>query len=287
MKAIIVSVDYSDILAITLPYNRHHFDEVLVVTSPKDVDTAKVAGANGAEVFVTDSFYDDGASFNKWKALEEGFNVLGRYGWICNMDADVLWPRSIRVQEGLVNLGIGRAGVDLGWCDLSVKPGTLCSPLRRMWNDWPQTPFVGHIVCGSVPDERDWSGFPIHRNVNEWAGYSQIFHADDPHLGPAPWHEIDWVHAGGADSFFQRKWPAECKVRPPFEVLHLGPAGKNWFGRATPLADGTVPDEAPNRLRACEEIWRQRRARERAGLPRFAREKIAPKNPQEPPLESP
>ena len=90
-----------------------------------------------------------------------------------------------------------------------------------------------------LPDESDWNQYEIHRNVNEFAGYSQIFHASDPVLGNAPWHETNWKHAGGADSFFQRKWKKENKIRPDFEVLHLGHAGRNWCGRTTDYLDGS------------------------------------------------
>ncbi len=46
LRVVIVCVDYSDYLALTLPYNRHHFDEVLVITTSTDVITREVAKAN-------------------------------------------------------------------------------------------------------------------------------------------------------------------------------------------------------------------------------------------------
>ena len=82
--AVMVSVDYADLLSITLPRNRHHFERVMVVTTPNvsDLATREVARANNAELFCTNSFYDDGAHFNKWKALEQaldkGWKILAR-----------------------------------------------------------------------------------------------------------------------------------------------------------------------------------------------------------------
>jgi hypothetical protein len=122
-----------------------------------------------------------------------------------------------------------------------------------------------------IPDENEWRNYPIHRNTAEWAGYSQIFHANDPVLGSPPWHEVDWVHAGGADSMFQRKWPRDRKIRPPFEVLHLGLAGENWMGRATPYADGTKPENAEELRTKMQGVWVGRR---KAGPGRFEQEKI-------------
>ena len=221
MRAIMVSVDYADLLRLTLPYNRAHFDEVMVVTSARDEATIEVARANDANVFTTELFWADGAIFNKFRALEAGLDALGRSGWFCIMDADVLWPKSI------------------AWTRQAC--GTLWTPRRRMWAEWPTRP---HWMAQDIPWERDWSRFPLHPQQREWAGYTQIFSADDPHLGEPPWHETNWRHAGGANSFFQAKWPDECKIRPAFEVLHLGPAGRNWCGRATMMADGTMPDGA-------------------------------------------
>lgn len=223
MRAILVAVDYADYLAITLPYNRHHFEEVMVVTSLSDGAVNRLAQSHGCRVFPTNSFYADGADFNKWKALEEGLDAFGRYGWLCIMDADVLWPKDI----GVMNLQIGN----------------LYTPFRRMM---PK-------VSLPIPTEAQWGQYPKHRQEREFAGYTQIFHATDPHLPAPPWHQTDWRHAGGADSFFQARWPEQCKIRPAWNVLHLGPSGCNWCGRATPYVDGTEPPKAAelmNRLRA-------------------------------------
>jgi len=241
MRAILVCVDYSDLLAVTLPHNRHHFEQVCVITSHGDKKTADVALANGCPVHQTDAFTRNGAVFNKWAALEEGLDWYGRRGWLCVMDADVLWPAATPPWHPMV--------------------GELWTPLRRM-APWP----------GPVPAERDWGRFALHRNVQEWAGYSQIFHADDPHLGPAPWHQTDWVHAGGADSMFQRRWPQHLKRRPPFEVLHLGPAGTNWCGRASDYADGTRPERADEKMTMLKTYVRGRAGK--TGDERFRHERL-------------
>lgn len=231
MRAILVCVDYADLLAVTLPYNRHHFDDVAVVTSSGDTKTLQVAREHGAQVIVTDLFFEAGAVFNKWKALEYGLSQFGRQGWLCLMDADVLWPKQL--PPGIY-----------------FRQGYLYTPLRRMFTD----------TSKPLPPESEWGNYPIHRNIAEWAGYSQIFHASDPVLGPAPWHEINWRHAGGADSFFQQKWPADRKVRPRFEVLHIGEAGVNWCGRASAYLDGRLPADAGERREQVRRFIRQRRA---------------------------
>lgn len=239
MNAIMVCVDYADLLAITLPYNRHHFERVVIVTTDKDEATHKIAAQHNAEVFATQSFYEKDCVFNKWKALEEGLTFMKRYGWICLMDADVLWPENATI-EGFVK-------------------DNLYTPFRRMYDP----------IKLPLPAESQWGNYPMHRNIAEWAGYSQIFHAQDKHLGSVPWHETNWKHAGGADSFFQRKWPNDRKLRPSWEVLHLGAAGENWCGRATPYVDDTTHPQANQRR---EQLHKFRRGRV-PGPHRFDHEK--------------
>jgi hypothetical protein len=241
IRAILVAVDFSDLLALTLPWNRHHFTSVTVVTSPADEpNVAPLCEANGADWVVTDLFYRGGAEFNKFAGLEYGLDQIGRSGFLCIMDVDILWPRKIPPWE--------------------PEFGKLYTPLRRMADPVPDP----------IPDESSWGQYPFHRQQREWAGYSQIFHAGSPVLGSPPWHETNWRTAGGPDSFFQAKFSERDKVRPPFECLHLGPSGENWAGRATPRLDGTVPPGAAERRERLRSLIRQRRQ----GPGRFDAEKL-------------
>lgn len=246
LRAITVCVDYSDILALTLPYNKHHFSEIMVVTSWGDKKTQALCQEMQVRVHETDLFYMHGAKFNKWAALEEGLDHYKRDGWLCILDADVLWPK------------------DIGQSLANIAPGFLYTPRRRMYPLVPRD-------AASIPSESEWGRYPCHRN-EEFAGYSQIFHSSDSVLGTGPWHQIDWRHAGGADSFFQMRWKNEKKIRPPFEVLHLGEAGVNWAGRVTPYADGSLPEGADQKRREIMEMWRRRRGYR--GVDQFRDEKI-------------
>lgn len=246
LRAALVSVDYADLLGVTLPYNRHHFDEVLVVTTPDDWETHAICGQHDVVVYVTSSFYDEGAVFNKWKAFEEGLDRFGREGWMCLMDADVLWPRDAAFHVG------------------ELEIGNLYGPLRRMW--YEPTP--------EIPPEEKWGQLPMHPQQSEWAGFTQIFHAGDPRLGEPPWHETTWRHAGGGDSFFQLKWPKENKHRLDWQVLHLGQAGHNWCGRATDYIDGTENPHLQKRYSQTRQFIRGRnQSKKQTGDP-YAFEKL-------------
>lgn len=224
MRAVIVCVDYWDYLKITLPLNSDHFDEVVIITSPRDektIQTVEEIWDNHYTLLLTDLFYEEGAVFNKWKALEWGLDQVGRDGWLCLLDADIVLP-PVHVWD---------------FRKLDLVTGNLYTPRRRMNPGF------------DVPPHTEWAQrFQLHRNEQEFAGYCQVFHASDPTLpSPPPWHETNWKHAGGADSFFQARWKPENKIRPPFECLHLGEAGRNWCGRATRYADGTSPQEGEQR----------------------------------------
>lgn len=274
MRAILVSVDYADLLAITLSYNRHHFDEVWVVTSNSDRASVDVALKHDCRFFQTDTFYEGGAVFNKWRALEQGLDMMGRWGWLCVMDADVLWPKYLPGPR------TGTPMIGSIWITETMKVGQLCSPLRRMWSEFPtvvprdRPPDAWEMTASGVcmPAEQSWHQFPIHRNVAEWAGYTQIFHATDLVLDSPPWHEIDWKTAGSADSFFQAKWAQENKIRPPWECLHLGPAGENWAGRTSRYVDGTTPEGAKERREYLDKMLRDRRGK--SGMDRFKHERL-------------
>lgn len=245
LRSLTVCVDYADILGLTLPYNRLHFSEMWVVTTPGDEETIRVADTHGANVITTGLFYAEEAKFNKWRALEYALDIMGRDGWLCLLDADILWPKYIPP------------------LDTYCKPGCLYTPYRRMAPLLPE-----------IPPEAKWRHYQRHRNAGEWAGYSQIFHADDKHLGEPPWHDTRWMHAGGADSFFQRKWPASHKIRPPFEVLHLGPAGTNWAGRVSDYLDGSTPKGSTERGQWLSQMFARRRRDRREGNDPYQGEKL-------------
>jgi hypothetical protein len=249
MRAILVCVEYADLLAITLPYNRHHFTEVMVVTTPGDTQTQWVAEACDARILSTDAFYDDGAVFNKFKALEYGLDAMGRHGLLAIMDADILWPKYIG----------DHSQFKLGW---------LNTPYRRMMKN--------PIEYGECLTERDWEKYEI-KTETEHAGYSQIFHAEDERLQriQGPWHETNWRHAGGADSFFQMLWPASLRGRPKWKCLHLGENGKNWCGRSTPYLDGSVPVNAQSRRDQLNEFMAGRKP---GGKEKFDHERIFPES---------
>lgn len=247
MRAITVCVDYSDFLGITLPRNRRHFEDYMIVTTPRDIETINLAKKHQCQLFVTEAFYDNGAHFNKYLPMEMGFDKFGRHGWLWILDADVVLPKDLNHQ--------------------AYHVGHLYNPRRRMLTD----------LTGDLAAKIDtpWNHIRRDKFTAESPGYCQIFHADDPHLGEPPWHQTNWKHAGGGDAFFQRKWGEDEKIRCPWDVLHLGDKDDNWCGRSTPFLDGRIVRGAPARKQKLRDIFMERHKRNLAGdLDNFESEKI-------------
>lgn len=211
IRGIVVCVKYDDLLSITLPRNMRHLKECLVITHPSDEKTKDVCrGVPGVRVYETTAFYDYGAAFNKGLAMEQGFNVLGREGWILIWDADIVLPDKP---------------------DFScLQPNRLHGSLRFILDDPKQ-----------FRDGFNWNSLRLHRD-RPICGYHQLFHAQDPHAVKAYeekgyWYDPTFRHAGGCDGFFESCWDRTEHVWMPYRVLHLGPHDQNWHGRWTPRMD--------------------------------------------------
>jgi hypothetical protein len=235
IRALTVCVGYDDLLRVTLPTVLPHVQELLVITSPADTRTTALTVSHGrVRVHQTDAFYRGGAKFNKGLAIEEGFDALGRDGWILVLDADIVLPPDTSER--------------LGECGLT--PGRLYTPRRRILDDPTRYPLWS--------DHTRWRGLPLRREDHGFYGYFQLFHAADPVLARRPWYGVNWTHAGHCDNEFQRKWDRRDKHRPAFEVLHLGRCDTNWFGRVSGRIDGAPADPEATARRELQERLRRK-----------------------------
>ncbi len=248
INSLVVCVDFDDFLEITLPLNKRHFDRTLVVTSPADIRTRDLAERYECECFITDAFYRHGATFNKGAAIEEGFDAIGRSGWICVWDADIVMPDAIDIP--------------------GKETDCLYVPVRRTLE-----------TSTRYHEGIEWSDLPSPTQPHEFDGYFQLFHGSAPLQ--RPWYGVDWKHAGGGDSDFELQFPAKNRKRPPFEVLHLGAegvqgldtrVGENWCGRVCPRLDtGEPPLDTERRIKEVRRMVAQRSSGKSTAL---AKEKI-------------
>jgi hypothetical protein len=174
---------------------------------------------DGVRLFRTDAFTRDGACFNKGAAIEEGFDALGRWGWILLLDADIVLPSTL-------------------------EPGPLCPDviytMRRRQLDGEAAGIDG-----------DWGRWEVMPSVENCFGYFQLFHAYSESLRSRPWYPTGIRHAGFSDDGFVAKFPERVVLEG--SVLHIGHPFENWCGRIAPRLDGgPVPGVERNRLRMGE-----------------------------------
>lgn len=102
MKAMLVSVNYSDYLEYILPYNTLIFDEIVVITTKTDIDCQRVCKkyTNVTCIVVEDKLLKhNNAVFNKGKLLNEGMYYLRdqKYnGYLCLTDSDIIFNNYIK-----------------------------------------------------------------------------------------------------------------------------------------------------------------------------------------------
>lgn len=238
MLGITVSVDFSDYLALTLPKNAPHFERTYVVTVPKDEKIEAICfQVEHVGICETNTFYEHGAAFNKGAAINE---VLERMYAACPGSWVVLWDADILMPEHM----------DIG----DPKIGCLYSARRRECTD------LIAVKPGVAAIGANWTEYPLATDLDaEWGGWFQMFNLADPVLAEQPMYPVDWRHAGGSDTDFSKKWPAEKRIRLPFNVLHLGETRKNWCGRATRRLDGTMPENAEKNREAQQLMFAHRR----------------------------
>lgn len=99
LDVIIVSVNYNDFLIISLMNNIKIFDNITVVTSSSDFLCQKICKKFDVNCIVTDNMYEDGAVFNKGKAVNEGIKSILDPDYILLLDADILVMEKIDIDS--------------------------------------------------------------------------------------------------------------------------------------------------------------------------------------------
>jgi hypothetical protein len=213
IENIIVSVDYSDLLDITLKENSGIFDHTIVVTSTKDKKTQKVCKKYNCTLILTDSFYDEDSYLNKGKAINLAYSKLKYKQWVANMDADIILFKNFK---------------KIFFDSFSNMEALYWMP-RLMFN---------------TPDE--WVDFlkspkPKNPQIEEEAlGYFQLYHYNskvfqllNEHNSNKPYYEFS-KDASMSDLMFKNMWKRDFRLKLNMVCYHLGESMKNWKGRVTP-----------------------------------------------------
>lgn len=203
IQGICVSVDYADLLQRSIDRWHIGLDRLIVVTSPKDIDTQRLCNHYNVQTHITDIFYANGAAFNKFAALSEAvdrFSYRSSIGWRLVFDADIVPPPDWRDQLEKAEL----------------KEGNLYGAYRHM--------LAENVEPLEVGDAK--------RMPQSWVlGFFMLFHTRDRHLPSNPLFDVAFPHAGCSDTLFARRWPYENQWLFDLGLIHLGEERQNWMGR--------------------------------------------------------
>lgn len=197
LAAVTVCVAYAGELSHTLPVMKLVCDDVIVITTNDDEETAMVACDNDAEAVEYDGFYQDGALFNKSGAVRLGQTLMHTRHpgwWYLVVDADILLPPDLKT---VINME--------------------CKDREALYG------IVRHDV---ETFEEYQSGAVGKKFTYPFAGFFHLY-SDTTKLY-APYSPS----AAKCDCDFAKLF--ERKIRLNSNVKHLGYNTKNWHGRSTP-----------------------------------------------------
>ena len=231
IEAIIVCINYSDFLKTTLPFNKNHFDNLVVVTDTKDEETAKTCEFYNVKCIQTDVFYSNNSKTpNKALGINEGLKHLNKDGWILQIDADIWLPplfssivRSLPLEEDSIY------GIDRLMCN--------------SYKDW-----INFIhMNGKALIHEGWvflhmHHFPVGQRIVDYnndgyypIGYFQLWNpiGSGVFIYPSENEGFDRTDVLHSKKFSR----AKRKLIPDLVCVHLASEehemGQNWKGRKT------------------------------------------------------
>ncbi len=228
LEAVMVCVNYADILAHTLPHTLHHVDKLIVVTDSRDQATKNVCDYYDVECVQTDCFYDDGATFNKGKGINAGLARLSQQDFVLHLDADVVLPPRTRPILNSIYLdpdaihGLDRLNCNgfNNWINFISAP----RPMHQLY-------YLVHANAFSL------GARVSHYNQDGWfpIGFFQLW---NPRQSGITRYPEEGVGADHTDVVFAKAFPVEKRrFIPDFYVYHLdsekAEMGANWMGRKT------------------------------------------------------
>jgi hypothetical protein len=226
IEAVIVCHNYADFLEVTLPENLQHIDHVVVITHPDDKATLALCNKFGVDVIDTKLMHEDGALFDKARAINLGLSHLKHDGWVLHLDADILLPH--RFRNMLAHAKLSPENI-YGADRLNV-------PNYDEWlkNKHKTTPQFAYRYLVTPNEEFPIGSRLLHKEYGYCPiGYFQLWNATAKRRYP--------IIAGSAehtDVMFAVQWARENRILlPEFFVYHLesekSKMGINWDGRKT------------------------------------------------------
>jgi GR25 family glycosyltransferase involved in LPS biosynthesis len=202
LDVVIVSVDYNDYLSLTLEHNSKIFQNITIVTSETDQKCEEICQKWGAKCIKTNEMYSDGSKFNKGKAINIGLDSIENPDFILILDADIIVKN--------------RIDLDL------LEEDVLYTSDRK--------------ILESINDYNRWisdNNCKARIESNRGLGFFQLFQINNPVLNKGEIYPEDFGEANGCDLKFRDFFKKREKIDN--QIIHLGPAYKNWKGRKSPF----------------------------------------------------
>ena len=207
LTTITVCVDYSDFFKFALAHNRQILKNYHAVTTPQDKDTHALCQQYGLHVIATNSFYDDGAVFNKGKAINDGLEQSRASGWVLLLDADIFLPPQF---------------LDI----LSTKQ------LDRRYLYSANRLCIDKDLCQAHMISPDYLRACAEQQPN-YCGYFQMFHTSRFYWSKSlRVYPEGSANAAWSDTVFADFWPeSQRRYFKGMSVIHFGPRRVNCNGR--------------------------------------------------------
>jgi hypothetical protein len=202
LDVVIVSVDYNDYLQITLEHNTKIFQNITVVTSETDWKCQEICNHFKVRCIKTNVMWSDGAKFNKAKSTNIGIKSIENPDFILCLDADIIVKNPIDLQ--------------------TIEEHTLYTSDRK--------------ILETFEDYQRWilnRRYNTRTESNRGLGFFQLFNVSNSESkNEGVYYNENFKEANGSDLEFRNRFKKRLKINN--EVIHIGPAYKNWKGRTTP-----------------------------------------------------
>lgn len=233
LQAVTVSVNYADFLEVVIPENKGLFDKWVIVTDTKDIATKELCDEHGLTCVQTDSFYANGATFNKWAGLNEGLELIDKDAYVAILDGDIALHNQTRYVLKKLNLDptflYGMDRLDCVGFERWEKYKQTKSILTDNWllhtAGLPLGARLVHLYGGKSENGR----FEGYRPL----GFFQLTHRSSFDKYPQNSDSADHC-----DLAFAKQYPREKRMLiPELFGIHLisddARKGQNWRGRKT------------------------------------------------------
>ena len=223
--AVMVCVNFSDYLEQSLAVNTKLVDELVVVTSSKDLDTRNICEQYSNVIcLVTECFYEDGCTFDKGKALNKALASIAQHigTWVLITDADIVLPLNFKEY----------------FKPRQLNTAVLYGAPRHF--AYKRETYDRFVSSGS----RNYSLLDAYYSPgNMPIGYFQFFNSlnlkrrglTSPSAYPEGHNDASY-----SDLVFCKKFSTRTTLKQ-LHVIHLGEAGINHRGRVSPAFKAKSP----------------------------------------------